>query len=1233
MATSRTARDRTQRSQTAAESTFDELFQHGLQDVDPDIVRLMRLEDERQVRKVNLIASESLAPMAVREATDSPFANVYAEGLPSTRMTRLESDRLDEFEHHLAYYRRFGDRRYYKGCEYANFVEALAQRRAAELFATDGDPNAAVRVAADDIRVNVQPLSGAAANNAVYTAFAKPNDTVMGMSLVTGGHLTHGSPVNRSGKVFQIVSYEIDETTGRLDYDRIRALAKEHRPRIVVAGFSAYPWTIDWMAFRSICDEVGALLLADISHPSGLVATGHFPSPIGIADVTMTTTHKTLCGPRGAILMSTDREIAKAIDMAVFPGEQGGPHMHTIAAKAVAFKIANTEAFRDLQRRVLANSRHFAQCLADRGIEIAYGGTESHLFLVDLKALATGGKKTFPEGEVVSRILDACGITVNKNSIAGDKSPLRPSGIRIGTTWVTQQGYGDREIEKLAELVERVLRSIRPFKPGGGARGGRGRIPFEVMEEVRSEVEQLVRSVSSDSPEPIDFYAYSSSASNTPERMMSPLASEHAILGGRIEPDGVHSVPADYGDGPAEIAAASERGALVDLCDGGLVSVVGKRALDFLQQASTGDVAKLEPGQGLRTIFLDSAGTVRADAVVLRRPDTETGETHYVLSTAPGATKALVGWLRALSDGYVEVESDDLTVKIDGPVTVEDLRIPRLGSERRTRLLLVGPKAAETLARVWNGASALDPGSSCDLDWENGTATIFRQPDRGTLACFDVHVHPSAVSKAWSALLESGKDAGVVPMGWESWAEVRKAHGSAEIGMAGAEAYQRDPGGFAIEKPYFVGQAAFHRAADPAAPERRSELPDLPEEPLRRTPIYDRHLERTMASLMAPFGGWEMPLWYTKVSEEHEAVREAVALFDVTHMGVLSVRGRDAERFLDTVTSNFVAKLRPGRSQYSYLLDADGVVIDDIIVYRMADEEYQVVVNASNAERVLAWLRAVAAREVVIDRDLPERAVDARPEILDLRDPSMGAEQKLDIALQGPKSLELIESLVANDEQALAVRGLGGFSHCDVRFGDLPVIVSRTGYTGETFGYELFVHPDHAVAVWDLLLEKGEPFGIRPAGLAARDSTRMEAGFPLYGHELAGEYGIDPIEAGYGKFVKFHKPFFIGRRPLRTSPTRAKRKMIRFRAKGRRFEIGDPVVDSRGETIGNVTSCTLVGKTILGLAIVDSKAQRASDGIGIASAKRGGDPRPVEVMKRFPSRRADHGPMDPPMDA
>lgn len=1231
MATSRTARDRTPRSQAAAESTFDELFHHGLQDVDPDIVRLMRLEDERQVRKINLIASESLAPMAVRQASDSPFANIYAEGLPSTRMSRIENDRLDELEHHLAYYRRFSDRRYYKGCEYANFVESIAQRRAAELFATDGNPEAAVRVAPDEIRVNVQPLSGAAANNAVYTAFAKPGDTVMGMSLVTGGHLTHGSPVNRSGKIFNIVSYEIDEATGRLDYDRIRALAKEHRPRIIVAGFSAYPWQIDWAKFRSVCDEVGALLLADISHPSGLVAAGLFPSPIGLADVTMTTTHKTLCGPRGAILMSTDRDIAKAIDMAVFPGEQGGPHMHTIAAKAVAFKIAKSEAFRELQTRVLRNSRHFAQCLADCGLEIAYGGTESHLFLVDLKSLAAG-KKTYPGGEVVSRILDSCGITVNKNSIAGDRSPLRPSGIRIGTTWISQQGYGDREIETLAGLIDRVLRAIRPFKPGGGAKGGRGRISFEVMEEVRKEVEQLVRSLHSDSPEPIDFYAYSSSQSSVPERMRSPLASEHAILGGRIEPDGVHSVPADYGDGDAEIAAATDRAALVDLCDGGLVNVGGERALEFLQQTSTGDVAQLDPGQGVRTVFLDGEGSVRADAVVLRRPDAETGETQYVLSTAPGATKALVGWLRALSDGYVEVESDDLVAKIDGPVAVEDLRIPRLGSERRTRLLLVGPKAAEILARVWNGASALEPGTSCDLEWENGIATIFRQPDRGTLPCFDVHVHPSAVSKAWSALLEAGRDVGVVPMGWESWAAVRKTHGSAELGITGAEAYRRDPVGFAIEKPYFVGQSAFHEAAKPAAPARSEALAELPEEPLRRTPIYERHLEQTMASLMAPFGGWEMPLWYTKVSEEHEAVREAVALFDVTHMGVLSVRGRDAERFLDTITTNFVAKLRPGRSQYSYLLDADGVVIDDIIVYRMADEEYQVVVNAANAERVLAWMRAVAAREVVIDRDIPERAVDARPEILDLRDPSMGAEQKLDIALQGPKSLELIESLVANEEQGLAVRGLGGFSHCDVKFGDLPVIVSRTGYTGETFGYELFVHPDHAVAVWDLLLDKGASFGIRPAGLAARDSTRMEAGFPLYGHELAGEYGIDPIEAGYGKFVKFHKPFFIGREPLRTSPNRAKRKMIRFRAKGRRFEIGDPIVDSGGETIGHVTSCTLVGKTILGLAIVNSKAARASDGLRIGSARRGGDPRTVEVLKRFPNRTADHGPLDPPME-
>lgn len=1213
----------------ADEGTLDELFQQDLESIDPAMVRLMKLEDERQVRKIILIASESFAPAAVREATDSSFANLYAEGLPSTRMSRLERRRLLEIERQLAYFRRYGDRRYYKGCEYANLVEALAQARAAELFATDRFPDAPVQVSADDIYCNVQPLSGAAANNAVYTAFASPGDVIMGMSLTTGGHLTHGSHVNRSGKQFRVVSYEIDAETGRLDYDAIHEMAREHRPRILIAGYSAYPFHIDWMRFRQMADEVGAILLADISHPAGLVVSNCFPSPIGIADVVMTTTHKTLCGPRGAILLTTDRERARAIDLAVFPGEQGGPHVQAIAAKAVAFKIARTDAFRQMQERIVKNASYLARCLAQKGIGIAYGGTETHLFLIDLKSLRREGERIFPEGEVVSRILDLCGITCNKNTIAGDRSALRPTALRIGVTWITQLGFGDREIEKLADAIHRVLTSIRPFAPGGGVRAGRARIPFAVMEEVRCEVADLIASVQHELPELIDFYAYSSGYGSA-AALTSPLSSEHAILGGRAEPEGGRSTPADYGDPEAEVAAASDRAVLVDVFDGGLVRVSGERAREFLQEATTGNVAALEPGRGLRALVLQGDGTVLAEVGILRRPDSDDGA-DFVLSANPRDTQPLVRWLQSLSDGYVEFEPGDLGAKIDGPVMVEDLRMTRSGGERWTRLLLAGPKAAEILARMWNGASSLAEGESVEVEWQRKRVVVFRQPDRGTLPCYDLRVHASEAGALWNSLLEEGSASGLVAAGWEAWRRVRESYGGAVRGSNVAEDHAKDPSRVNIHKPYFIGQTALHAALKPE-PIGEEYVYTPAEMPLRETPIYARHLERTMESLMAPFGGWRMPLWYGKVSEEHEAVRETVALFDVTHMGVLGVRGRDACAFLDQVTTNYVSRLRVGKSQYSYILDPQGVILDDIIVYRVGEDDYQVVVNAANAEKIMAWLEAVVSRKYIIDVHLPERAVGSIPEIRDLRDPSSGDDRRIDIALQGPRSRDLIMELCADQAQANEVHGLGGFSHCEVELQGIPTLVSRTGYTGETFGYELFVHPDRAVELWDLLLERGAAHGIQPAGLAARDSTRTEAGFPLYGHELAGDHVIDPIEAGYGSFVKFHKPFFIGRRALLEYKDRGKRKIVRFRAKkGRKFEHGDPVFDSAGNEIGVVTSGTVVGNALLGLALVSGKGLKAGVEIGVGSARRGGDPRPATLLRRFPRREADHGPLDPPL--
>lgn len=448
----------------------DFLFEGRLSDVDPEVAALIERETFRQRDKIQMIASESLCPPAVLTALASSFNNKYAEGYPPA--AGEESPLL----------RRYGERRYYKGVEFCDQIEILAQRRLASLFATEAVP-------ASKIFANVQALSGAPANNAVYSALLQPGDPVLGMNLSHGGHLTHGSPANRSGKVYRVTPYGVN-AAGRIDYDEVLRLARQVRPRMIVGGASAYPWPIDWARLRAACDEVGAYLLADIAHTAGLVVAGLFPNPVGIAHATTFTTHKTLCGPRGGAILTTDPEIAKKIDSAVFPGEQGGPHMHQIAAKAVAFRLAATPAFRRLQERIVENCAALARAFEARGLPLAYGGTATHLCLLDLRRLEwTEGPR--PDGEVAAEILDLCGITCNKNTLAGDTSPVRPGGLRFGTVIVTQRGMGPAEMESLADLVARVLRAIRTRAVPGKVPKVRGTIEGKLLRRFRDEVRAL----------------------------------------------------------------------------------------------------------------------------------------------------------------------------------------------------------------------------------------------------------------------------------------------------------------------------------------------------------------------------------------------------------------------------------------------------------------------------------------------------------------------------------------------------------------------------------------------------------------------------------------------------------------------------------------------------------------------------------------------------------------------
>ena len=384
-------------------------YRHVLEQ-DPELFRAMTDEVERQRQHIELIASENFVTPAVMEAMGSPLTNKYAEGYPG--------------------------KRYYGGCQYVDVVEDLARERAKQLFGAE--------------HANVQPHSGAQANTAVYFAMLNPGDTVLGMNLSHGGHLTHGSPVNISGKYFNFVPYGVDEKTGVIDYEVVANLAKEHQPKLIVAGASAYPRAIDFAKLREIADSVGAMLMVDMAHIAGLVAAGCHQNPVPYADFVTTTTHKTLRGPRGGMILCKE-QYAKAIDKAIFPGTQGGPLMHVIAAKAVCFKEALTPEFKAYQEQIVKNAKALENAFRAQNIEMVSGGTDNHLILLDLT-------KTGRTGKELECLLGLCNITVNKNTIPGETlSPFVTSGVRVGTPAVTTRGMVESDMEKIADFFRRVI--------------------------------------------------------------------------------------------------------------------------------------------------------------------------------------------------------------------------------------------------------------------------------------------------------------------------------------------------------------------------------------------------------------------------------------------------------------------------------------------------------------------------------------------------------------------------------------------------------------------------------------------------------------------------------------------------------------------------------------------------------------------------------------------------------
>jgi glycine hydroxymethyltransferase len=1048
----------------------DYLFRGSLADLDPAVSDLIDIEAERQYRKLILIPSESAAPMAVREALGSVFQNIYAEGYPDEETRWMSESEILDYDARLAHFRRYSDPRYYKGVEYADVVEALARRRCAEAFAANG-------VSSDQIYVNVQALSGAPANNAVYHALVNPGETIMGMNLLHGGHLTHGSSVNRSGKYYNAVHYTVDPQSEQIDYDAVAALAQQHKPRFIIAGYSSYPWSVDWSKFKEIAKSVGAILFADIAHVAGLVAAGVYPSPIGYADVITFTTHKSLCGPRGACILTTDPVLARKIDRAVFPGEQGGPHVNVYAAMALTFKLARTGQFKQYQAQVVKNCITLTERMKERGLRIPYGGTDTHLTNVDCSAV-TGLDGTTLSGDQTARILDIAGIVVNRNTIPGDASAADPSGIRLGTPWVTQRGFKEAEMTALADIIADLMQAMTPFSlEGRKGEARRAKVDFNILEEAKLKVRALAARAG------IDYQST------------------------------LHGYPHFYylDEKPAEDGWAA-------------YELTGERVRQFLDATVSCDLDALVPGDSMGTCLFTPKGTVEGALTCVSL-------NAYRLSVPSFQAGLATAWLRDLSDGYIAFDDDSLR-KLPGPVIV--------------RLSKVAP-----IEKRCTDEPALSPG-------------------RG------------------------GK------------------------------------------KTYFIGMPAGEGQVLP-----KFEWRDR-ESPLRRTPIFDVH--KQMGAKIIPFAGWEMPVWYSSVIEEHLATRQAAGLFDVAHMGVYQVEGPNAAVFLDSVCGNDIGGLGIGESCYTHFLTPDGDVIDDTLVYHRGVDKFLVVVNASNDDKDWAWLSAVKDGRVCVDNRRPSgRAYGYKAVLRNLRDPKEGSDMRVDIALQGPRSREILLSLGCDGETRKRIMALKRTQLCDAVVGGFDLVVSRTGYTGEKMAFELFVHPDRAAELFTTLLKAGEPLGIKPVGLGARDSLRTEAGLPLYGHEMGAGSGpgserdLGVAEGGFGSYVKTYKPWFIGRGAYVEREKTRKGVVARFRftEKGVRMaHNGDPVLDKRGRVIGWVTSCAVDSEGLLtGQAYLELKSaeegtsiyifQGAPDKAGKAPAElKVGEkatlPTPATVVSRFP---------------
>jgi len=1000
----------------------DFILSDPLSKIDPDVKNIIDLESERQRRKLIFIPSESSAPSAVRENLGSILQNLYAEGYPPENSRIFTQEEILDLEKQITHFRRYSDPRYYMGVENVDILEELARRRCAELFAND-------RFNPEQIYVNVQPLSGAPANNAVYHALIEPGDVIMGMNLFHGGHLTHGSSVNRSGKLYKVFHYNVDPLTEKINYDVLQEMVQEKQPKILIAGYSSYPWAPEWEKFAEIAHSVGAYLFADISHIAGMIAANVLPSPVGHADIITFTTHKTLCGPRGACILSFDSKLSKIIDKAVFPGEQGGPHIQTIAGMATTFKIAQTKQFIEFQKQIINNCSALSSQLAKRNIRIVFGGTNTHLFNIDCKSII-GKDGTKLSGDMAARILDIAGLVMNANTIPGDKSALRSSGVRIGTPWITQRGFMAKDMIDIADIIADILQATEPYTVMGKTRAiTRAKVDFHVLEQAKLRVRSLV------------------------EKTVDGKGSN------------IFGYPHYY---YLDDFSENKTGEWL------IFEIVGDKILTSLQWIFSTDIENLSNEEFSPTTFY--ANKKKISCFISKQSDNE-----YKLMLRSEDAGFAITWIRDLSDGFISFDPDS-SKKIPGPFIVR----------RSNTNIKVNTKLNES------------------------------SPDH--------------------------------------------------------------------TKPYFIGIDNFQK-------QESTHLDGFhwtqkTEENLKRTALFETH--QNAGARIIPFAGWEMPVWYSSVVDEHLATRNAAGLFDVSHMGVFETQGSHASIFLDCVCGNNISDLKTGESCYTHFLDPDAKVIDDLLVYRHMPDKYLVVVNAANANKDWAWLNAVKEGTVKIDKNHPWVKCLGRDVILrNLHSDEAAENQRVDIALQGPLSKDILLQIGFNEQDSQRISNLSRTKLCHAQWNKRDLIISRTGYTGEKMAFEIFIHPEISIQLWEKLIEVGTPYGLKPCGLGARDSLRTEAGLPLYGHEMGGKFNLGVAEAGFGSYIKTHKPWFIGRTAFLENEKNRSNEVIRFRFEEKRTRIahlGDLVFNDKGKNIGFVTSCAIDKEGFLtGQACIENK--------------------------------------------